>query len=114
MPSHSRQSFTNRLSFGLPNLKKPSNYKIKKEKKKKDVKIKKKAKKKKKAMKRKLDTTATYRLYKTAQKKFRKLFKEAKKKCNIKQIEKACQDQTGAEFYRIIKQLEPKLNKRPQ
>jgi hypothetical protein len=55
-----------------------------------------------KARKRKEDTTDYYREYKNAQKNFRKLFKDAKRKYNIKQIEKACQDQTGAEFYRII------------
>jgi len=67
-----------------------------------------------KTSKRHLDTTGPYLENKIAQKKFRKLFKEAKKNYNIKLVDKACQDQTGADLYRIIKQLEPKLNKRAQ
>ena len=43
---------------------------------------------------------------------FRKLFKEHTKEYNIKQVENACKDPSGAELFRIIKQLEPKLNKK--
>ncbi|KMS94673.1 hypothetical protein BVRB_016390, partial [Beta vulgaris subsp. vulgaris] len=65
-----------------------------------------------KARKRNEDLTAPYHEYKLTQKEFRKLFKAAKKAFNIRQIKQACQDPTGAEFYRIIKQLERRLNKR--
>ena len=58
------------------------------------------------------DTIEPYRLYQKARKYFRTVFKKAKKDYNIKQIKKACQDPTGAEFYRIIKCLEPQLNKK--
>ena len=57
-------------------------------------------------------TSEPYRMYKIAQDLFRKLFKKAKREYNVRQIQKACQDPTGAEFYKVIKQLQPKLNKK--
>jgi|GEM_PF-6923849 len=65
-----------------------------------------------KARRNKEDTRGPYEKYRKARTKFRKLFQQAKRKYNIKQIQKAITDTTGAEFYRVIKQLEPQLNKK--
>ena len=53
-----------------------------------------------------------FREYRKKQKLFRTLFKKTKKANNIQQISKACKDQSGREFYKLVKQLEPKLNKK--
>jgi len=63
------------------------------------------------ARRNKEDTRGPYEKYRKARTKFRKLFQQAKRKYNIKQIQKAITDTTGAEFYRVIKQPEPQLNK---
>lgn len=65
-----------------------------------------------KARKKKENTEIAYRKYKNAQKAFKNLFRIAKKEYNNKRIEIACSDPTGAEFYKVIKQLEPALNKK--
>ena len=64
-----------------------------------------------KARRNKEDTRGPYEKYRKARTKFRKIFQQAKRKYNIKQIQKAITDTTGAEFYRVIKQPEPQLNK---
>jgi len=50
------------------------------------------------------DTIVPYRAYKRYANKFSKLFKKAKKQYRINLIDKACQDTTGADFYKILKQ----------
>ena len=58
------------------------------------------------------DTIEPYRIYKRLANKFSKLFKKTKKQYKMKLIEKACQDPTGAGFFKIIKQIEPQVNKK--
>ncbi len=60
------------------------------------------------------ETTGPYEEYKKAQKEFRQLFQKAKKQYSIDKIKKACEDPTGAAFFRAIKQIQPKLNKKAQ
>ena len=40
------------------------------------------------------------------------MFRKTKRQHNINTIKQACKDPTGAEFYKMIKQLEPRLNKK--
>jgi hypothetical protein len=58
------------------------------------------------------DTSEPYRIYKRLANKFSKIFKKTKKQYRIKLIDKACQDPTGSGFFKIIKQIEPQLNKK--
>jgi len=60
------------------------------------------------------DTKRTHNEYLLAQNEFRKIFKKAKRDYNTQQVQRACADPTGAELYKIIKELEPKLNRKAQ
>ena len=66
------------------------------------------------ARRRNEETMGPYQEYKQAQKEFRQLFQKAKKQYSIDKIKKACEDPTGAAFFRAIKQIQPKLNKKAQ
>ena len=58
------------------------------------------------------DTSTPYRTYKRYKNKFSKIFKKIKRRHRVAQINQACQDNSGAAVFKIIKQMEPRLNKR--